>query len=378
MFRVKTALNLIINNKLFSAILIILMLATVFILNSFILFLYNLTFEYNISKNSRDLYFVSADRIFSAEYEALKDVDKIYQLHDDYCVINNNINAYLLIIDNEIYSYFDIPIAKGRWYKENSEILEIVVSKETNYNINDIVNLRNEDHIVQAQVVGILDNEFLFFDMSRGSTSPQLEMIFKWRTSGNNGSIIISNRNLEGTEIINNNRNCFIKFKDDISEESLEENLLLLNNQAICVNSMDYIMNASYNLLKERLLVALPIIILGTIITAITFIIIILLILQKTSNEFSLFYLVGCKNKDISLIIIYYNVIISLLIFILNQVLSNYYINPFNIELQTINNIFNLFSSIIILIIFNCSILLLTFFNYKIKNLKEILIRRNQ
>lgn len=235
----------------------------------------------------------------------------------------NSENAEITAYMQEAIELVDMSLYKGRWFTDNLQTNEVVVSNNLNCKIGDKISINVENKKIDANVVGILPKNFYYYRLSGGSSiasSMRTKFLFTHNES-NEKHVFMSYEYLAANNLdkVFMSGGTYINFQDDITEQELDYNLTYLNNKSNVVSINKMIENSEDEFSKTILLVA-PIIALVVILIITSAVFIIAITIHNSKKLLSTIYLYGAKWSDIKSIFLSYgiiNIICSYIIYFL-------------------------------------------------------------
>lgn len=377
--KLKSSIKLLCNKPVFNAFIILHLVSTVFLVNSLVMFYLGINQQLSIvntSKPENSIYHCNSsiqDMSYLEDLENVKSVDKIYEIN----ATLDNKYALTTALSPDLYNLFEFPLSKGRWYSnESTEYLEIVISSKFNIPLNTILPIvlsgESTDITMQAKVVGILPRDYMKLSLKRAGKYMSLDNILIWNDEGADEIInlldIFCNLSvLEENLLYVNHYGRIITFDDDISVDDYNHNLTILDNHGIS-DSLQTLIDNSKITLVNQMKIGLPYVILALIITIASFFLMVLIIVKHMSKYLSIIYLLGASWKDLRIIIILYSVMISIMVFMLNILISGFIPNPFSHKNIGVNNYYNVITLCMINSLFIFASLLISKVSIKKRN----------
>lgn len=284
------------------------------------------TKDFYIKANLKDDIFfsLSHDYKFLDDYDdTVKDIntklssfsgfDKIvkYEITNVYY---NSICGTAFYYNKDMINLFKPHIKQGRWLSSDSKITEVVLDYSIfpEIMIGDTINF---DNGITAKLVGRLEDIHIYPNFSNYGTPFTSNHLFE--ISNNSNQIYISkdsiNEDIYNSININSPiSNFFVCFKENATPTEKNEVISYLQFYGSCID-YDTIINNSNNYIDEWVRIAFPFPLFVITILTLSIICVSAVIIKRSMNEQSKYFLIGCtKKRSIATIISTLSILFSI------------------------------------------------------------------
>ena len=224
-----------------------------------------------------------------------------YILHNEYFYIGDtsghNMGYTCFLYDKNHRLGFPLDVDEGRWLSEKPLYTEAVIAgNHWGKSVGDVLYL---DGGIEATVVGIINGAAICPDFGSSSNSVcSADHLFSTKIC----NIYISEETVEPQMLsgrkIYTPYNCYIVFDENASEENLAELNSYLESQGVFA-PYSKIISDSKKEIDEWLHLTFPLPLFLTVVCAISILCICTNITQRSLNEYSKYYLLGCTKRRI-------------------------------------------------------------------------------